>query len=115
MGDGVDAVTGVAMLRSASTPRSAAGRSGTVVRGSGRSTSGKAASASRPRRSSDLATASSLRASKTAFTTSRWLRTPRAASSALVRAASASAEGSGRDTSTIVVRVSSESALTVRS
>ena len=89
------AVTGESMRRSASTPRSAPGRSGSVVRGSARSASGMAASASRPRRSSAVATASSPWASKTAFMTRRWLRMPSAASSALVRAASASAEGSG--------------------
>ena len=106
-------VTGASICRSASIPSSAPGRSGRDVRGRLRSASGIDASASRPRRSSAMASGSSLRASNTAFTTRRWFRTPSAASSALVRAASESAERSGRVTSTIVVRVGSESASTV--
>ncbi len=101
---------------SASTPSGANGSSGIVVRASAPSAEGMLWRAWRWRSSSASASVS-LRslAWKTPLSASRWFSMPSSASSPRLRSASASAEGSGRLTSTIVVRAGSVSAANVAS
>ncbi len=97
--------------RRAETPMSPKGRSPTSTRGSVERPTGIASSAERPRASRAAATPSDGSIARNRpLMINRWFRTPRSASSRLVRSASCKAVASARVTSTRVVVSGSESA-----